>query len=101
MPQPWPKEARGDFVTMLGSGRALVHVVESLDQAGLFRGERLRLLQRLTADPPPLVLTTIQALLQPVPERSALAARTRPLRVSDTLDLDDFDPIVSFDPRWT
>ena len=53
-------------------------------------GERLRLLQQLATDPPPLVLTTIQALLQPVPERSALAARTRTLRVGDTLDLVEF-----------
>jgi [protein-PII] uridylyltransferase len=36
LPEPWPAEARSDFVAMLGAGRALVHVVESLDQAGVF-----------------------------------------------------------------
>ena len=36
MPQPWPKQARGEFVAMLGAGRAVVHVVEALDQAGIF-----------------------------------------------------------------
>ena len=36
LPEPWPNDARGEFVAMLGSGRALVHVVEALDQAGIF-----------------------------------------------------------------
>lgn len=53
-------------------------------------GERLRLLQKLTAEPLPLILTTIQSLLQPVPSRTALEARTRLVRVGDTLDLDEF-----------
>ena len=38
-------------------------------------GQRLRLLKQLeSARPPRLVLTTIQALMQPVPDRAALAA---------------------------
>lgn len=52
-------------------------------------GERLRLLQRLAGDRPKLVLTTMQALVQPVPKRADLAARTRTLRVGDALDLDE------------
>ena len=37
-------------------------------------GERLRLLQRLAHDAPPIVLTTIQALIQPAPAvKGALA----------------------------
>lgn len=39
LPEPWPSAALREFVTMLGAGTALVHVVESLDQAGVF--ERL------------------------------------------------------------
>src|SRR5947208_1983341 len=41
-------------------------------------GQRLRLLKQLeAAQPPRLVLTTIQALLQPVPDRTQLAQRRR------------------------
>jgi [protein-PII] uridylyltransferase len=36
LPEPWPQPALGDFVAMLGSGAALVPVVEALDQVGLF-----------------------------------------------------------------
>ena len=63
-------------------------------------GDRLRLLKHLasattgpTAEPgadtaPPLIVTTIQALLQPVPTRDTVSASTRLFRVGDTLDLD-------------
>jgi transcription-repair coupling factor (superfamily II helicase) len=53
-------------------------------------GDRLRVVQRLATNPPPVIFTTIQSLLQPVPDRAALAARTRTLRIGDTLDLDEF-----------
>ncbi len=33
--QPWPAHARDDFVSLLGAGTPAVHVLESLDQAGL------------------------------------------------------------------
>ncbi len=48
-------------------------------------GERLRLLKRLatTAVAPPIVVTCIQALLQPVPARAELARHTRTLRVGE------------------
>jgi len=53
-------------------------------------GARLRLIQQLaSADPPRLVLTTIQALMQPVPGRADLAARGRVLRTGETLDVDE------------
>jgi transcription-repair coupling factor (superfamily II helicase) len=53
-------------------------------------GTRLRLIQQLTSpEPPRLVLTTIQALMQPVPARADLAARGRVLRTGETLDVDD------------
>jgi transcription-repair coupling factor (superfamily II helicase) len=51
---------------------------------------RLRILRRLEGDQPPrLVLTTIQALLQPVPDRAQLTANRRLLRVGETCDPDE------------
>ncbi|MEW9532999.1 [protein-PII] uridylyltransferase [Microbispora sp. NPDC049125] len=35
MPVPWPEEARGTLVALLGAGRAAVPVWEELDQAGV------------------------------------------------------------------
>ncbi|MEU7001419.1 [protein-PII] uridylyltransferase [Nonomuraea sp. NPDC046570] len=35
MPVPWPEEARGALVALLGAGRAAVPVWEELDQAGI------------------------------------------------------------------
>jgi len=50
--------------------------------------ERLRLLKRLLGnDPPKLIVTSIQALLQPVPRREALARQTRTLRTGDEVAL--------------
>jgi len=36
MPEPWPPSAVDELVSLLGAGSAVVHVVEALDQAGLF-----------------------------------------------------------------
>ncbi len=53
-------------------------------------GQRLRLLKQLdSGDAPRLALTTIQALLQPVPDRTEFAARRRVLRRGQTADLDE------------
>jgi transcription-repair coupling factor (superfamily II helicase) len=50
-------------------------------------GQRLRLLKQMQgSEPPGLVLTTFQALIQPVPDRGELAANRRVLRVGDTVD---------------
>jgi transcription-repair coupling factor (superfamily II helicase) len=50
-------------------------------------GQRLPLLRQLEADePPPVVLTTIQALIQPVPDRARLVAGRRTLRTGDACD---------------
>jgi transcription-repair coupling factor (superfamily II helicase) len=52
-------------------------------------GRRLHLLRQLgSSSPPPLVLASIQALLQPVPTVQALAARQRVVRTGTSLDLD-------------
>ncbi len=53
-------------------------------------GQRLRLLKQLqSSDPPRLVLTTFQALLQPVPDRQHLALLRRTLRVGESVDLEE------------
>ncbi|MCZ2341433.1 MAG: transcription-repair coupling factor [Bacteroidales bacterium] len=50
--------------------------------------ERLRTLQRLTANPPKLVLAPMAAIVQPVPPRSQLAARGKTLTTGDHADPD-------------
>jgi transcription-repair coupling factor (superfamily II helicase) len=53
-------------------------------------GQRLRLLKRLGSPiPPRLLLTTLQALMQPVPSRAQLAASRRILRTGQTIDLEE------------
>ena len=47
---------------------------------------RLRLLQELLANPPRLVVTTMAAVIQPVPERADLAARGRKLTAGAVVD---------------
>lgn len=52
-------------------------------------GDRLRLLKQLQGhSPPPIVVTSIQSLLHPVPTRAALEAQTRLLRTGDLVDLE-------------
>ncbi len=53
-------------------------------------GQRLRLLKTLAGDSPPrFVFTTIQALIQPVPDKVQLEASKRVLRVGQDTDLDE------------
>jgi transcription-repair coupling factor (superfamily II helicase) len=47
---------------------------------------RLRLLKDLTVDAPRVVVTTMAALLQPVPERADFAARGKKLAVAEIID---------------
>jgi transcription-repair coupling factor (superfamily II helicase) len=52
-------------------------------------GQRLRVLRQLeSSQPPRYLITTIQALIQPVPDRSHLAQHRRFLRVADQIDPD-------------
>jgi transcription-repair coupling factor (superfamily II helicase) len=52
-------------------------------------GQRLRILKQLEAgEPPRYVLSTIQALIQPVPDRAQLARHRRSLRVAEQIDPD-------------
>jgi transcription-repair coupling factor (superfamily II helicase) len=53
-------------------------------------GQRLRVLRQLEAgEPPRFVLTTFQALMQPVPDRAQLARHRRTLRKSQQIDPDE------------
>src|SRR5205814_5806500 len=53
-------------------------------------GQRLRLLKQLeVGEPPRFLVTTLQALLQPVPDRADLAKRRRRVKVSERLDLEE------------
>src|SRR5207237_327247 len=53
-------------------------------------GKRLRILRQLESDQPPkIVLTTIQALMQPVPSREQLAQQRKRLRVGQEAPLDE------------
>jgi transcription-repair coupling factor (superfamily II helicase) len=52
-------------------------------------GDRLRLLKLLGAsEPPALVVTSMQALMQPVPARETIEKQTRWLTTGDTVDID-------------
>lgn len=52
-------------------------------------GDRLRLLKLLRSPgPPPLVVTSIQSLLQPVPARHLLEGGSRRIALGDTLDVE-------------
>ena len=58
-----------------------------IDEVG---GQRLRVLRQLEADTPPqLIVTTFQALLQPVPDRERLAKMRRRIRVGANVDLEE------------
>ncbi|MSQ93152.1 MAG: transcription-repair coupling factor [Gemmataceae bacterium] len=65
---------------------ALPTVDTVLDEIG---GKRLRVLRQLEGDhPPKLLLTTIQALLQPVPNREQLAKHRKRLRVGQDIAIE-------------
>jgi transcription-repair coupling factor (superfamily II helicase) len=50
--------------------------------------QRLRLIQKLSVQPPRLILTTIAALMQPVPSRAELAGRGRCLEKGKSIDIE-------------
>jgi transcription-repair coupling factor (superfamily II helicase) len=56
-----------------------------LDEIG---GQRLRLLRQLENAPPRFLVTTLQALLQPVPDPNQLRQRRKRLRVGETIELE-------------
>ena len=65
----------------------LPHAETVIDEIG---GKRLRVLRQLESDSPPkLLLTTIQSLLQPVPNREQLAQHRRRLRVGQDIPIEE------------
>jgi transcription-repair coupling factor (superfamily II helicase) len=59
------------------------------DPADETGGQRLRLLRQLEIEPPRFLVTTLQALLQPVPNVQELRQRRRQLRTGATVPIDD------------
>ncbi|MGE0536014.1 MAG: transcription-repair coupling factor [Pirellulales bacterium] len=82
-----------DDLHLFTDERATPFPAWELDAAELRRdevyGQRLRVLKQLAEpDPPRLLATSIQALLQPVPARDELARHTRLIRVGQSLELE-------------
>ena len=87
---PWA----GDLIGFSGLRPALFPACDDQTNSGQAvdesTGQRLRLLKQFdSVEPPRLVLTTIQALLQPVPARAEFAARRRVLRRGETVDVEE------------
>jgi transcription-repair coupling factor (superfamily II helicase) len=97
-----------DIETLAGQKPIVFPAWESLPQAGKFNsqnpdtpfdetggvdeiaGQRLRVLKMLgSTEPPKFLLTTIQAILQPVPDRTQLMARRRLLRKGESVNLEE------------
>jgi transcription-repair coupling factor (superfamily II helicase) len=93
---PRPSEVddfAADVMGFLGTAPEVFPAWESLPQESGVRdpiyGGRLRVLRRLGSDEPPrVIVTSISALLQPVPPRSERVAGTRTVRVGETLEID-------------
>ena len=86
---PWS----GDLVTFSATRPAMFPAWDN--RPGTARvdeiaGQRLRLLRLLEAHPPRLLLTTMQALMQPVPDRKALTKNRRRLQIGANLDFEEF-----------
>jgi transcription-repair coupling factor (superfamily II helicase) len=77
----------GDLASFAGFDPALFPAWDDFrhdaeESVDAIAGQRLRLLKQLESSRPPrLVLTTLQALMQPVPDRAQLAAARRCLRI--------------------
>jgi transcription-repair coupling factor (superfamily II helicase) len=93
---PRPSEVddfAADVMGFLGTPPDVFPAWESLPQESGVRdpiyGGRLRVLRRLGSDEPPrVIVTSVSALLQPVPPRAERAAGTRTVRVGETLEID-------------
>lgn len=93
-------EFSGDLTSFLGRIPENFPAWETLpdehDVSDLVFGSRLRVLNQLTssdsstASPPPVIVTSFAALLQPVPSRQMRNAATRTIRVGDEIDTDSF-----------
>src|SRR6516162_2651277 len=77
----------GIHVSVFPAWDALPTADTVIDEIG---GQRLRVLRQLESDSPPrILLTTMQALLQPVPDRDQLGKNRRRLRVGQELPIEE------------
>ena len=88
-------EFAADLQSFTGSAPLVFPAWESLPQeknvSDVIFGGRLRVLRVLDeATPPAVIVTSLPALLQPVPSRHEREAGTRTLAVGDEIDLDEF-----------
>ena len=86
-------DATIDDLHLFTSERVTAFPAQELEAAELRRdevyGDRLRVLKQIaTPEPPRLLVTSIQALLQPVPSRDELERHTRTIKVGEELDLE-------------
>ena len=89
---PWT----GDLTSFLGTAPLIFPAFDAWPPT-VTRGRisdetsgRLRVLRQLTADSPPkLVLTSMAAVIQPVPAREDLTASGKTVRVGEALDVED------------
>ncbi len=95
IPHPTDLDAvAGDLLSLTGAHATAFPAQDSLPgerpRFDAASSARLRLVQALGGSHPPrLVLATMQSLMQPVPARADLAARSRPLRAGEAVDLDE------------
>src|SRR5262249_49769331 len=93
----FPRDLDGwadDIATFAGQRPVVFPAWDSLpgdsDALDEIAGQRLRLLRQLeSSEPPRFVLTTMQALLQPVPNREQLAGGRRTLRAGDQIEMEE------------
>jgi transcription-repair coupling factor (superfamily II helicase) len=77
----------GQQTTVFPAWDALPTADTVIDEIG---GQRLRVLRQLEGDSPPrILLTTMQALLQPVPDREQLGRQRRRLRVGQSVPMEE------------
>jgi transcription-repair coupling factor (superfamily II helicase) len=95
IPHPADLDAvAGDLHSLTGSRPVVFPALDSLPgerpRFDAMAAARLRLIQGLTGEHPPrLVLATMSALMQPVPSRADLAARSRLLRAGESVDVEE------------
>jgi transcription-repair coupling factor (superfamily II helicase) len=82
-----------DLFSFTGQRPSLFPAWDALPTAETVRdeigGQRLRLLRQLEGDTPPrLLLTTMQALIQPVPDRAQLAGQRKKLRAGQEIAIE-------------
>jgi transcription-repair coupling factor (superfamily II helicase) len=93
----FPRDLDGwaDDITTFAGKRPVIfpawdNAASDSDPLDEIAGHRLRILKQLESDEPPrFVLTTMQALLQPVPDRAQLAEGRRAIRVGDGVAIDE------------